>query len=102
MTASDLTVFIVDDDASVRDALALSLSVRGYRTAVFANAKDFLSTWHPDRTGCLLLDIRMPDMDGLSLQQHLTDLGSTLPVIIITGHGDVESVRTAFKARAID
>lgn len=102
MPLPDLTVFIVDDDASVRDALALSLSVRGYRTAVFANANDFLAAWRSTWAGCLLLDIRMPGMDGLALQQHLIGIGCLLPVIVITGHGDVESARSAFRASAID
>lgn len=98
----DLTVFIVDDDASVRDALALLLSVRGYRTAVFSGAEDFLNTWQADWSGCLLVDIRMPGMDGLSLQRRLIEMNCTLPVVIITGHGNVDSARSAFKANAID
>ena len=102
MQKHELTVFIVDDDASVRDALALLFSVRGYRTAVFSGAEDFLSAWKPEWTGCLLIDIRMPGMDGLSLQRRLVELDCTLPVIVITGHGDVESARRAFRANAID
>ena len=102
MLPHDLTVFIIDDDASVRDALGLLLSVRGYRTALFASAEDFLSAWRADWAGCLLLDIRMPGMDGLALQERLIELGCTLPVIVMTGHGDVDSARQAFRARAID
>jgi len=102
MRAHDLTVFIVDDDVSVRDALALLLSVRGYRTAVFSSAEDFLSAWRASWTGCLLIDIRVPGMDGLALQERLLAMGCTLPVVVITGHGDVGSARRAFKSNAID
>ncbi|MBS1158359.1 MAG: two component transcriptional regulator, LuxR family [Proteobacteria bacterium] len=102
MPMHDLTVFIVDDDASVRDALSLVFSIRGYRTAVFSGAKDLLKAWKANWAGCLLIDIRMPGMDGLSLQDHLIEMGSTLPVVVITGHGDVDSARRAFKANAID
>lgn len=96
------TVFIVDDDAAVRDSLALLLGLRGYRTLVFASAEDFLATWRPDWSGCLVADIKMPGLSGLDLQRRLTDQGSTLPVIVITAHGDAASARTALKADAID
>jgi RNA polymerase sigma factor (sigma-70 family) len=102
MKPSDLTVFIVDDDPSIRDGLGLMLGVMGYRTTVFASAEDFLRTWKEDWIGCLLADIRMSGMDGLSFQQHLLEIGCGIPVIIITGHGDVHSARTAFKANAVD
>lgn len=102
MAKHDLTVFIVDDDASVRDALALLFGVRGYRTAVFSGAAGFLSAWQASWTGCLLIDIRMPGMDGLALQDRLIEMGCTLPVVVITGHGDVDSARRAFKSNAID
>lgn len=102
MPRHDLTVFIVDDDAAVRDALALLLSVRGYRTALFSRAEDFLSAWQPGWMGCLLTDIRMPGMDGLSLQDRLAELGCRLPIVFVTGHGDVASARRAFKSNAID
>lgn len=100
--ANDLTVFIVDDDPSVRDALGLLLGVRGYRTAMFASGEDFLKAWHKEWTGCLLIDIRMPGMDGLTLQKELAELNCHLPVIVITGHGDVNLARQAFKAHASD
>jgi FixJ family two-component response regulator len=98
----DLTVFIVDDDPSVRDALGLLLGVRGYRIALFANGEDFLHAWRKEWVGCLLVDIRMAHMDGITLQKELLAQGCWLPVIIITGHGDVGLAREAFKARAID
>jgi len=99
---SNLTVFIVDDDPSLRDALGLLLGVRGYRTAVFASAEAFLQAWLPEWSGCLVADIRMSGMDGLTLQRKLNEMGCLLPVIIVTGHGDVSSAREAFKARAVD
>lgn len=102
MRENEFTIFIVDDDASVRDALGLMLGVRGYRTALFGDAESFLLAFPCDVRGCLLLDIRMPGMDGLTLQRHLLERGSTLPVIVMTGHGDVDSARRAFRAQAID
>lgn len=100
--SNDLTVFIVDDDSSVRDALSLLLGIQGYRLAVFGDAESFLKSYKKEWRGCLLLDIRMPGMDGLALQKHLAELGSELPVIIMTGHGDVTSAREAFRALAFD
>jgi FixJ family two-component response regulator len=102
MNIGDFTVYIVDDDQSVRDALGLMLSVRGYRTALFADAQSFLEGYTPDWRGCLLLDLRMPGMDGLALQQRLHEIGCDMPVVVVTGHGDVESARTAFRSRAVD
>lgn len=98
----DNTVFIIDDDAAVRDSLSLLLSLRGYRTTVFADASSFLGALRPDWQGCLIVDIRMPGMSGLDLQNELQVRGCQLPVIVITGHGDVSSARTAFRAAAID
>lgn len=98
----DNTVFIVDDDASVRDSLSLLLSLRGYRTTVFADATSFLGALRPTWQGCLIIDIRMPGMNGLELQQTLQSRNCQLPVVIITGHGDVTSAREAFRADAID
>ena len=100
--SNKLTVYIVDDDPAVRDALSLLLSIKGYSTAVFASGRDFLSAWRPDWAGCLLLDIRMPDMDGLTIQKKLGEMQSRLPVIVVTGHADVSLARQAFKAQAFD
>jgi FixJ family two-component response regulator len=96
------TVFIVDDDPSVRDALSLLLSLRGHVTATFASAEDFLAALKPEWRGCIVLDIRMPGMSGLELQRRLRDAGPQLPVVVITAHGDVAAARQAFLADAVD
>jgi RNA polymerase sigma factor (sigma-70 family) len=96
------TVFVVDDDASVRDSIALLLSLRGYRTAVFAKAEDFLQAWRPEWSGCVLTDIRMPGKSGLELQTELAAQGVGLPVVFLTAHGDVASARQAFRNAAVD
>lgn len=98
----DLTIFIVDDDPAVRDALGLLLGVRGYRTAMFASGEAFLQAWQAGWRGCLLIDIRMSGMDGLALQQELQKRGCALPMIIMSGHGDVSMARAAFRANAVD
>lgn len=99
---SPSTVFIVDDDPSVRDSLALLLSLRGYATRMFANAEDFLAALQPDWRGCVVSDIRMPGMSGLELQEHLRQQAPSLPVIMVTAHGDVTAARRAFLAEAVD
>lgn len=96
------TVFIIDDDASVRDALMLLLSLRGYACAAFASAEDFLTALQPGWRGCVVADIRMSGMSGLQLQALLRDQGLPLPVIVITAHGDVAAARQAFMADAVD
>ena len=98
----EFAVFIVDDDASIRDALALMLSVHEYRVLVFADAQTFLDAFKPAWKGCLLLDIRMPGMDGLTLQKALHAKQFRMPVVIMTAHGDVVSAREAFRAEAVD
>jgi FixJ family two-component response regulator len=99
---AQLTLYVVDDDSSVRDALSLSLSLRGYRIAQFASAEDFLEAFDVAWAGCVIADIRMPGISGLQLQSELAARGSKLPVVIITGHGDVTSARAAFLGQAID
>jgi FixJ family two-component response regulator len=96
------TVFIVDDDDGMRRALSLLLNTVGYKTAAFASPKEFLDKFNNDAAGCLVLDIRMPGMSGLELQQHLNRMGSMLPVIFITGHGDVPMAVQAMKEGAFE
>lgn len=96
------TIFIVDDDAPVRDSLALLLGLKGYAIRSFASAEDFLTACQPNWHGCLLLDIRMAGMNGLELQQQLISRQIVLPIIFITGHGDVAAARAALKAGAAD
>ncbi len=99
---AQLTVYVVDDDLAIRDSLSLSLSLRGYHIAQFASAEDFLNVFDAAWMGCVIADIRMPGMSGLQLQGALAARGSKLPVVIITGHGDVNSARAAFRGQAID
>jgi len=98
----DPTVFVVDDDASIRDALSLLISLKGLRTSVFASAEDFLAVYEPGWRGCLLTDLKMPGMSGLELQTVLRERGITLPVVVLTAHGDVSTTRAALKKGAVD
>lgn len=99
---AQLTVYVVDDDPAIRDSISLSLSLRGYHIAQFASAEDFLNAFDAAWMGCVIADIRMPGMSGLQMQTELAARGSKLPVVIITGHGDVTSARAAFRGKAID
>lgn len=100
--ASEATVFVVDDDAAVRDSLKALLESDGLAVEIYDAGQTFLDAHDTDGGGCLLLDVQMPDMNGLELQQKLADNGSSLPVIIITGHGDVPIAVKALKAGAVD
>ncbi len=102
MTTNGYTIFIVDDDPAVRDALGLLLGLQGYPVAMFADAESFLNAYRLEWKGCLLADIRMPGMDGLALQKRLQEMGCGLPVIMMTGHGNVDCARDAFRANAVD
>ncbi len=99
---TDPTIFLVDDDASVRDSLSLLLSLKGLRTQVFASAENFLDTYDSEWRGCLLTDLRLNGMSGLELQAVLRERGIKLPVVVITAHGDVATTRTALQAGALD
>ncbi|BCS32588.1 DNA-binding response regulator [Luteitalea sp. TBR-22] len=101
MTADHPTVFVVDDDARVRTAVADLLAAAGHRVSVFASATQYLEAETPDAPGCLVLDLELPDMHGLDLQRGLTDRGGP-PIVFITGHGDVPSSVRAMKAGAVE
>jgi len=96
------TVFVIDDDAAVRDALSLLISLKGMRAAVFASAADFLAVYEANWRGCLLTDLKMPQMNGLELQAELGKRGVALPVVMLSAHGDVSTTRTALKNGAVD
>jgi FixJ family two-component response regulator len=102
MQPQPLTVYIVDDDAAVRDSLALMLGLAGFRTAFFADAEAFLAAWREDWSGCVVADLRLPGLSGLELQAEMGRRGSWLPFVIITAHGDVPAARAAFRADAVD
>ncbi len=95
-------VFLIDDDAAVRDSLALLLSTYGMPVECYASAEAFLAGWNPDSVGCLLLDIRMSGRSGLQLQDELNARQIPIPIIFITGHGDVVDCRRAFQGGAAD
>lgn len=100
--ASDRLVFVVDDDEAVRDSLSVMLEGKGYTVRSFASAHEFLSSAPALRTGCLITDIRMPEMDGLELQQALLERSLHFPTIVITGHGDVPLAVRAMKYGSVD
>lgn len=99
---SQESVYIVDDDHAVRRAVTLLLESVGYRTQGHASAREFLDQYLPEQPGCLVLDVRMPGMSGLELQQELNRRGAILPIIFITGHGDVQMAVDAMKQGAFD
>ena len=102
MLMSDPTVYVVDDDASIRDALSLLISLKGLRAAVYATAEDFLGVYDVNSRGCLLTDLKMPGMSGLDLQATLRDKGVNLPVVVLSAHGDVSTRRSALKNGALN
>jgi two-component system response regulator DctR len=95
-------VYIVDDDEAIRDALGWLFQSRGVTAQCFASAEEFLGAWRPGISGCLVLDIRMEGMTGLELFDRLCELGAKLPVIFLTGHGDVPMAVSALKKGARD
>lgn len=99
---ADKTIFVVDDDKAVRDSLSWLISSVGLPVETFASAQDFLDVYDPTRPGCLLVDVRMPGMSGLELQKRLAENPHCLPVIVVTGHGDVQMAVRAMKDGAFD
>lgn len=100
--SSASTVFVIDDDQSVRHSLALLLRSGGFNAETFESAQAFLDRYDANRPGCIILDVRMPGMTGLELQQELLDGESDLPIIFITAHGDVPMAVDAVQAGAVD
>ena len=95
-------VHLIDDDEGLRRALTRLLKLEGYEVRAFANAADFLKASHAHEIGCLLLDVVMPGLDGLELQRRLLRSGATVPIVFLTGHGDISMTVRAIKAGAID
>lgn len=102
MSTDSSVVYVVDDDAAVRDSLQMLLDSVGLQSRIFASAAEFLDHHDPAQPGCLVADVRMPGMSGLELQEELNRRKSTLPVVFITGHGDVVMAVDAMKAGALD
>ena len=102
MNIAQPTVFIVDDDQAVTDALMLMMEQEGVSVKVFSSGKDFLNAYQTPSYGCLILDIRMPGMDGMQVQQAMIKRAIELPIIFLTGHGDIPLSVKAVKSGAAD
>jgi FixJ family two-component response regulator len=102
MTHPDPIVFVVDDDASVRDAVKKLLASVGLRVETFGSAREFLSRKRPETPACLVLDVRLPDLGGLEFQRALAEANVHIPIIFITGHADVPMTVRAMKAGAVE
>ena len=96
------TVFVVDDDADICDSLRELLDAAGIAVETYSDGESFLSQYDRARPGCLLLDIKMPGLDGLDLQDRMNQAGHTIPILILTGYADVSLVVRAVKAGALD
>ena len=101
LNSDDPIVFVVDDDARMRDALASLIASKGLRVAVFGSASEFLNSEKPDNPGCLVLDLQLPGINGLELQRELASTAAP-PIVFISGHGDVPSSVKAMKAGAVE
>ncbi len=102
MKEKPATVFVVDDDDAVRTSLRLLLKSVGLPVETFASAQEFVDSFDAERAGCLVLDIRMPGMSGLELQQRLNEIHAIVPIVFITGHGDVPLAVEAMQHGAVD
>jgi len=102
VTETEAMVFVVDDDAPMRESLRNLIRSVGLRVELFASAQEFLGSKRPDLPSCLVLDVRLPGLSGLDLQKRTTDAGMEIPIIFITGHGDVPMSVHAIKAGAVE
>jgi len=102
MSIADATVFIIDDDPAIRDSLALMIAQENISVMTFENAEAFLEACQAECLGCAIIDIRMPGMDGMQLQEELSKRNILLPIIFLTGHGDIPMSVRAIKAGAVD
>jgi len=102
MTDADARVFVVDDDAPMRESLKNLVRSVGLRVEAFASAQEFLRSKRPDVPGCLVLDVRLPGLSGLDLQKRMAEADMDIPVIFITGHGDIQMTVRAMKAGAVE
>ena len=102
MKTTEPTDYIVDDDAAVLDSISEMVRTMQLVPVCYEDARDFLKDYDPQRPGCLILDLRLPGMSGIELQQKLAELGNTLPVIMVSAHGDVTSSVRAMKLGAIE
>ncbi|MBN8509884.1 MAG: response regulator transcription factor [Burkholderiales bacterium] len=96
------TVFVVDDDDAYRDSIVELVASVGLRAECFASAQQFLDAFDPQRGGCLVLDVRMAHMSGIALQARLKEMAATLPIVFVSGHGDIEMAVKAVKDGAVD
>ncbi|NLA89529.1 MAG: response regulator transcription factor [Alcaligenaceae bacterium] len=99
---SNSVIFVVDDDDAVRDSLRLLLETQNYQVQTFASGEEFLEQYNPNLVSVLITDVRMPGMSGLQLQEQLLERKATLPIIFITGHGDVNMAVSTMKKGAVD
>lgn len=102
MSDSDPVVFVIDDDRMIREGLQSLIKSMGLRVETFASAKDFLAANRPDAPACLILDVRLPGLNGLDLQRKLADGNIPIPIIFITGHGDIPMSVRAMKEGALE
>jgi FixJ family two-component response regulator len=102
MTETDAMVFVVDDDAPMRESLKNLIRSVGLRAEFFASAQEFLRSKRPDVPSCLVLDVRLPGLSGLDLQRRTSEAGLEIPIIFITGHGDIPMTVRAMKAGAVE
>ncbi len=102
MNKSLITIFIVDDDIAVRESLSMMIEQEGFAVKTFESGQNFLEYYQQEHLGCAIIDVRMPDMDGLQLQQEMTSRNILLPIIFLTGHGDIPTSVNAVKSGALD